>query len=221
LSRTGLIAVVLVLLGGSVAAFAWTEKLKLKPAPVSKAHFVRRFSPTCGCHRSATRLTFRSRGRERVDVSIVDAAGDFVATLVKGKEIPEGHVTFVWDGRDDGGRIVPDGLYRAKVRLHDARRTLLIPAAIHVDTKAPKVNVVSVQAGTGVNVRYRTTEAARSILRVDGRPVFRGARNHAGTARLQWPGPWPEPGSHEVALVLVDRAGNRSEPTQPVAVDVP
>src|SRR6188472_636469 len=90
LSRTGLLAVVLVLLGGSVAAFAWTEKLKLKPAPVSKAHFVRHFSPTCGCHRSVTRLIFRSRGPERVDVSIVDANGDFVANLAKGKEIPKG-----------------------------------------------------------------------------------------------------------------------------------
>jgi FlgD Ig-like domain len=220
LSRTGLLAVVLVLLGGSVAAFAWTEKLKLKPAPVSKAHFVRHFSPTCGCHRSVTRLIFQSRGPERVDVSIVDANGDFVANLAEGKEIPKGHVTFVWDGRDESGKIVSDGLYRAKVRLHDARRTLLIPAAIHVDTKAPKVSILSVQAGAGATVRYQSTETARPILQVDGKPVFHGMREHAGTAQLQWPGPWSETGSHDVTLVLVDRAGNRSEPSDPVAVDV-
>ena len=219
MSRTGLIAVVLVLLVGSVAAFAWTEKLTLKPAPVSKSHFIRHFSPTCGCHRSVTRLTFRSRGPERVDVTIVDADGDYIATLAEGKEIPEGHVSFTWDGRTSDGQIAPDGLYRAKVRLHDARRTLLIPAAIHVDTMAPKVSNVSVEAGTGADVRYSSTEAARPILLVDGKVVFRGQRKHAGTARMRWPGPWPEPGTHEVTLVLVDRAGNRSEPSRPVAVD--
>jgi hypothetical protein len=221
LSRNGLIAVVLVLLAGSVAAFAWTERLKLKPAPVSKSHFVRHFSPTCGCHRSSTHLTFRSRGPERVDVSIVDADGHFVTTLAEGREIPEGHVTFVWDGRDADGNVVRDGLYRTKVRLEHARRTLLIPAAIHVDTVAPKPRVSSVTAGTGADVRYGSTEAARPILFVDGKAVFRGKRKHAGNARLQWPGPWPSPGSHEVTLVLVDRAGNRSEPTAPLTVQAP
>jgi FlgD Ig-like domain len=219
--RNGVIAVVLVLLGGSVAAFAWTEKLKVSPVPVTKVRFVRHFSPTCECRRSTARLIFQVRHPERLDVSIVDADDSHVATLAKGRDLSEGRVTFEWDGRDDDGRVVPDGPYRAKVRLEDDRRTILIPGPINVDTVPPRARVLSLQSGTGLDLRYASSEAARPFLLVDGKIVFRGERTHAGKAGLEWPGPWPGSGPHTASLVLVDRAGNRSLPTTPIIVQAP
>ena len=97
------------------------------------------------------------------------------------------------------------------------RRTILIPTTIQVDTVAPHVRVLSVQSGPGLDVRLSSNESARAILLLDGKTVFRGRRRAAGTQTLHWLGPLPA-GSHEVTVVVVDQAGNRSQPTQPVAV---
>jgi hypothetical protein len=166
-------------------------------------------------------LIFQVRHPERLDVSIVDADDAHVATLAKGRDLSEGRVTFEWDGRDDDGRVVPDGPYRAKVRLEDDRRTILIPGPINVDTVPPRARVLSLQPGTGLDLRYASSEAARPFLLVDGKILFRGQRKYSGKAGLEWPGQWPGPGAHRVSLVLVDRAGNRSPPTTPIIVQAP
>ncbi|HEY7004381.1 MAG TPA: FlgD immunoglobulin-like domain containing protein [Gaiellaceae bacterium] len=220
MKRTGLIAVALVLLVGSAAAFAWTEKLKLEPARVSKPQFDRHFSPTCNCHRATSSLSFVLERGQRIDVSVVDVDGDHVATLASGQAEPAGRVRLAWDGRTDDGLIAPDGIYRLKVRLQAERRTILIPSTIHVDTSAPELRDVVVegaQTGSGLVIRYASDETARPLLKLDGKIVFRGERRHPGNARLRWEGPLP-PGSHEAVLVLVDQAGNRSQPSQPVTV---
>jgi hypothetical protein len=220
MTRTGLIAVVLVLLVGSAAAFAWTEKLKLEPAPVSKPEFDRHLSPSCGCRRATSHLSLLLRHSQDLDASVVDAEGNHVRTLVEGQHAPAGRVRLRWDGRGDNGQLVPDGIYRLRLRLHGDRRTILIPSAIHVDTKAPQGHVLGVQqtqSGPGLLVRYSSDETARALLLLDGEVVARGERHQAGDTRLRWSGPLPA-GSHEVTLVLVDLAGNRSQPTQPVTV---
>jgi hypothetical protein len=220
MTRTGLIAVALVLLVGSAAAFAWTEKLKLEPARVSKPQFDRHFSPTCDCRRATSHLSFVLERGQRIDVSVVDVDGHHVATLAARREEPAGRVRFEWDGRTEDGQVVPDGIYRLKVRLQSERRTILIPSTIHVDTSAPElrdVGVENAQTGSGLVVRYASDETARPLLKLDGKVVFRGERRRPGNARLRWLGPLP-PGSHEVTLVLVDQAGNPSQPSQPVTV---
>ena len=216
MGRTGLIAVALFLLIGSVAAFTRTEKLKLEPAPISNPRFDRHFSPTCGCRRATAHLRFRLHGSERVDVSIVDADDNHVATLASRRELAAGPASFEWNGRGDDGRVAPDGTYRLKIRLEHDRRTILLPTTIRLDTVAPEARILSVQGGPGLDVRYSSNETGRAILLLDGKPVFR--RHHrAGSEELRWPGPLP-PGNHQVTLVVVDQAGNRSQPTMPVEV---
>jgi hypothetical protein len=212
-TRAGLIAVVLVLLVGSAAAFAWTEKLKLAPARVAKPDYIRHYSPG----RKPDPLSFVIRRAQALDVSVVDADGHHVATLAEGKDERAGRVSFLWDGKNDAGEPVPDGVYRLKVRLHDERRTILIPSTIHVDTTAPKARILGVRSIDGIAVRYSSDESARPLLLLDGKVVLRGDHHRPGDARVRWPGPVPS-GSHQVTLVLVDRAGNRSQPTAPVTV---
>ena len=205
------------LLIGSVAAFTRTEKLKLAAAPVVKPQFDRHISPVCGCRTSTAGLSFLLRRAERIDVSVVDADGGHVVTLVQGKDEPAGRVSLDWNGRGADGQVVPDGVYRLKVRLERDRRTILIPMTIHVDTTAPHGRILSVQSGAGLDVRYTSSETARALLLLDGKVALRGKQRRPGTARLHWEGPLP-PGSHAITIVLVDQAGNRSQPTQPVAV---
>jgi len=219
LSRTGLIALALVLLIGSAAAFARTERLKLAPSPIAKPKFERHVSPGCGCKHTTAQLSFLLRRPEQLDVSVVDSDGDHVATLAEAQELAAGRVSFKWDGRDDDGQLVPDGLYRLKVRLRHDRRTILLPKAIFVDTTPPDVRVLAeVSTAKGLVVRYRANEAVRAFLLLDGKKVARGSHKSAGSGRLEWTqaGTLPQP-TTGLTVVAVDRAGNRSEPV-PVVV---
>jgi hypothetical protein len=218
LSRTGLIALALVLLIGSAAAFARTERLKLAPSPVAKPKFERHISPTCGCRHATAQLSLLLRGPEQLDASVVDSDGDHVATLAEGQDLAAGRASFKWNGRDDEGQVVSDGLYRLKVRLEHDRRTILIPKAILVDTSPPDVRVLeTVSTPEDLVVRYKTNEAVRAFLLLNGKKVAHDSRKTAGSGRLEWPqaGNLPQPATGFI-VVAIDRAGNRSEPV-PVA----
>jgi len=200
------------LLVGSAAAFTRTERLKLAASPVSKPQFERYLSPACDCPHSDVQLSLLLRRPETLDVSVVDADGAHVTTLVEGEDARAGRQVFTWDGRSEDGQVVPDGLYRLKVRLEHDRRTILIPKTIHVDSTPPHARVLDVvRTGGGLVLRYRSNEAGHAVLVENGRPVERGRRRGPGTWRLDWGGPVTTSASG-LALVVVDLAGNRSRP---------
>jgi hypothetical protein len=216
--RTALIVLAVALLVGSAAAFTRTERLKLAASPVSKPQFERHLSPDCDCPHSVVQLSLLLRRPETLDASVVDSDGGHVATLLEGKAARAGRQVFTWDGRNDGGQVVPDGLYRLKLRLERDRRTILIPKTILVDTAPPRVRVLrAVAEPDGVAVRYRTNEGARVFLLLDGKKVAHGGRRSGGAGRLLTdPMGIPNP-LDGFTLVAVDRAGNR---TEPLPVDV-
>lgn len=218
------------LLVGSVAAFTYTQKLKLERSPVSTARFFDRWlSPECDCDREMSRLTFRLRERERIDATIVDADGDFVRTLLTASEQESGWVEMDWDGRDEAGRIVPDGDYRVRVRMRDERRTIVIPVELHVDSVPPRARLVGVSSttlepGDEIKLQYETNEFGRPLLLVDEEVAARGAERAPGRSAVVWAGEVLgaplSPGIYEVSLVVEDSAGNRSEPTRPTHIAV-
>jgi len=215
MGRTALIVLAVALLVGSAAAFTRTERLKLALSPVAKPKFERHLSPTCDCPHATAQLSLLLRRPERLDVSVVDSDGARVTTLVEANNARAGRVAFAWDGRDDSGEVVPNGLYRLKVRLERDRRTILIPKTILVDTAPPRMQILEAVAGVdGVQVRYRASEAARAILLLDGKKVGHGSK---GQVTWQPPGIPPAAG---LTLVAIDKAGNRSEPV-PVSVATP
>jgi hypothetical protein len=201
------------LLVGSAAAFTRTERLKLAASPVAKPQFERHLSPACDCPHSVVQLSLLLRRPETLDASVVDSDGAHVVTLAEGQNSNAGHVSFEWDGRNDDGEVVPDGLYRLKLRLERDRRTILIPKTILVDTAPPRVRVLGAVAGPdGVAVRYRTNESARVFLLLNGKKVAHGGRRSGRAGRmLTNPMGIPDP-LNGFTLVAVDRAGNRAEP---------
>ena len=208
------------LLVGSAAAFTRSERLKLSASPLAKPEFGRHISPTCGCSRAASSLSFLLRRSERLDVSVVDSDGGHVATLADAQESEAGNVSFEWDGRDDEGQIVPDGRYRLKVRLERDRRTILIPKTIVVDTAPPQVRIVeAVTTEAGVLVRYRTNEGVRVRLLLDDKKIAGDIRLKPGVGRVTWETAGTPPASG-VTLVAVDRSGNRTKPV-PVSIATP
>ena len=217
------------LLVGSVAAFTYTQKLKLQRSPISTARFDRWISPECDCPRQTVRLSFELRERERIDATIVDEDGDLVTTLLAASEEAPGRVRLAWDGRDDAGRVVPDGDYRVRVRLRDKRRTIVIPTEVHVDTVPPRVVLRGVSSttlapGEEVELRYETNEFGRPLLLVDGELAARGPERTPGRKTVSWGGrvrgTLLPPGIHSVSLVVEDSARNRSEPTDSTTIAV-
>ena len=153
----------LALIAATAAAFAWTESLKLERLPVVGPRFPESFSPVCVCPTETAKLRLRFRVNDTVDADILDADGEAVRSLGE-RRVRPGLVTFEWDGRNDEGRIVPDGPYRLKVEFEDKRRTIVIPNRIFVDTVPPEV------------VDMRSAIPSRSPLTVTAVPTSSGSR---------------------------------------------
>ena len=215
-SRAALTALVLALLAGATAAFALTEKLKLDGRAVTATKVRHAFSPTCGCRTRAARIVLTLRERGAVAAEIVGAGGRHVRTLERRGGEAAAEARFRWDGRDDEGRLVWDGIYRLRIRVTDGR-AFLVPNRIRVDTAPPELDVVSVRPRVlspdeELAVAFTTDEGVRPLLLVDGEPVARARFARAGRRALTWEGEGRRrplrPGSHTLVLRVRDRAGN-------------
>ncbi len=232
------------ILAASVA-FVRAQALKLEPSALKRPRVERVFSPVCRCEDERTAgLAFGLRRRSRVDAQMIDSDARRVRTLLNGATRPAGRVRFAWDGRDDAGRLVPDGLYRLRLVL-DEEREVVVPRPVRVDTQAPRATlieiaprVIAAPAREGgrrrdarraprpapIAVRYRSTEAGRATLLVDGETVLSTGRRPAGRRSLRWDGRVGAAalgvGVYELSVRVRDRAGNSSVPTRSLPLRV-
>ncbi|MEP7335006.1 MAG: FlgD immunoglobulin-like domain containing protein [Actinomycetota bacterium] len=210
---------VLGLLGGTAAAFAVTERLKLVPSPIVAPKLTKAFSPVCDCPTDEARIRFGLRHADRLTVTVIDADDRPVRTIADGEQFPAGPVEFVWDGRG-----APEGAYRVRVHLADARRTIDIPNEMRLDTTQPVLDVLSVaprvfspdgdRNGDFVRVRFRLSERSRVVLSVGGKEVVRSTPRRAGDGKIEWYGRGAREGPHSLVIVAYDLAGNRSREAQ-------
>ncbi len=229
MARFAPIALVLALLVATAGAFALTESLKLEKSPITGTKVQKTFSPVCGCPTRVARIAFRLRTANRLTTVIVDSGGTVVRTLVTGRRVPKGLVVLRWNGRDDGGTLLPDGSYKPRVHLSSDRRTILLPNPIRLDTQPPKSSIVSVEPrvftpGFGrITVTYRVSEPASAVLYVNGIRRVR-SRFHPLQGNVQWFGtigsvPLPA-GTYRLQLAAIDLAGNLGPrtPATPVRI---
>lgn len=220
---------VVALLGGSAAAFAITERLKLVKSPILATKVDKEVSPTSG---SRARISFRLRKADSLSVAIVDRGGKVVRALVSSHHVPSGQQILWWYGRDDSGVPVPDGEYKPRVHLAGQHRTILLPNPIRVDTQAPRISLAGLNLRVFspdgdyrfdyVKVRYRSSEPARAVLFANGHLVVKVKSFKAHT--LTWNGradglPRP-PGRYRLQLRAIDQAGNISAPSRVFAVRI-
>ena len=204
------------LLGGSAAAFAVTERLKLVRSPITHTRVDKVVSPASG-RRAA--IVFRLRNGDRLSLAIVTSNDRVVRALVNSTTVRAGRHRYTWNGRADNGEFVPDGTYRPQVHLANAHRTILLPNPILVDTKAPHIalvrknlTVVSPDGDTRhdyLKVFFRTSEPARAVLVANGHRVVKVKSFKAES--LQWGrrnGMPTRPGVYRLYLRAIDEAGN-------------
>ena len=216
---------VLGLLAGTAAAFAVTEHLKLQRSPIFRTDIDKIFSPVCRCSTEKARIRFQLRRADRITLTIEDSDGTIVRTIVAGHRAARGRFGRYWDGRDDTGAVVPDGVYKPRVHLAQQHRTIVLPNPIQVDTKPPHVSVLGwIPRGRvltpdrnfrheRLEVRYRLSEPGHVILYVGGKRRYR-SRSQQTTGIARWfghvNGRGVPAGRYRVALAERDLAGNLS-----------
>ena len=196
--------VVVLLIGGTAAAFAYTQGLKQTKSPIVATQVTKEFS-------RFAHIAFGLRRADHVSIEILNSHGDVVRTLVADRAVRKGFRGFTWDGRDDGGSRLPDGVYRVRVDLQDADRTIDLPNRIVLDTVPPRVVGASARVTASLlRVSYRFDGQAQALLYVNGTRRVRSASirpvGHVNLA-LRF-----IPKGAVIKLVARDLAGNLSKP---------
>ena len=234
MSRIAPTVVVALLLAATAVAFAFAQRAKLEESPIESTLFQRRLlSPVCtACAPNARQapIGFRLRNEDHVDVDVVDGDGQIVRDgLVTGRYTPRA-LRFSWDGKDNRGEVVADGLYRVRVSLADEGRTLEFPDEIRVDGTPPAIEEVEVgprvispdgdRRSDRALISYRFSEPAYAVLFVDGKRRSGRSFRRRPAGVLQWYGQGVRPGTYRLALVAQDPAGNQSPSTREFSVRV-
>ena len=223
---------VLALIGSTAAAFAVTEGLKLEKSPITGTQVDKAIAPGCRCANENVQVGFTLRKSDRVSVAIVNGKGQVVRTLARSRRARPGTQQFVWDGRDQAGRVVPDGTYRPRVHLAREHRTIVLPNPIRSDATRPLIKLDSVAPPVFspdgdfqreyVRLRYRTSERARAILYVNG-DRWGTVHDYLRVGKLDWGGRAVRrlpAGLYRVRLRAQDLAGNVGPPTRALVVRI-
>jgi hypothetical protein len=215
LNRLAAIVVVL-LIGGTAAAFAYTQGLKQTKSPIFATQIQPRrgqFSPTCACSTKFMHIAFGLRRDDHLSIEIVKSNGDVVRTLVADRAVRKGFRGFTWNGRGDDGKTLPDGVYKARVELADADRTIDLPNRLVLDTVPPRVTGASARkVGPNLVVRYRFDGQAHALLFVGDTRIEKTFRyKPVGTMTVPLATIGRRGGSGAVAVGAEDLAGNVSK----------
>ena len=232
MARIASTVLVVALLAATVAAFVLTQGLKLEMSPIFGTKVENAvFSPVCGCDKRAARISFKLRDADRIDVAIVDGSDRVVRTIEQGRSYPPGAVEVRWNGRDDAGRVLPEGAYRPRVHLDREHFTTTLPNPLRIDVTRPVVQLIGVAPrvfspdGDGrsdrVLARIRASEPVRGTLFVnEKRRQLKRFRAEEDT--LSWNGRIlgrpARQGAYAIQAGGVDEAGNRAELTRAVPV---
>jgi hypothetical protein len=134
----------------TVAAFAWSQRLKRDPLVLDRVSFlvvpqsdsqrprVRAFTPNGDCRFDRVRIRFRVTRSDRAHVQVVKPGGKLVVTLARDTYLKRYRFfTFHWDGRVRNDGKAPPGRYKLRVKLLDQDRTL-VPGGVMRLHEAPR-----------------------------------------------------------------------------------
>jgi hypothetical protein len=142
----GLVFALLVL--ATLAAFAWSQRLKRDPLVLDRVTFVavpivhpkhpvHSFTPNGDCRYDKMRIRFRTTQSDRGTVQVIEPGGAVVLTLARDVYLKRYRFhTFYWDGRTRNDGIAPPGRYKLRVRLLGQGRTLVPPGVVKLHRAA-------------------------------------------------------------------------------------
>jgi hypothetical protein len=139
-------AIFVVLIAATFGAFFVAQRLKNSPSVIQKVTYNGVFSPNRDGRKDRLRINFRLKESDDVTVSVLDDDGDRVRELLDDRSVPA-YTTLTpslsWDGRDDEGRMLPDGRYRIRLTLRRQGRSVVLPRSVIKDTTPPRPRVLS------------------------------------------------------------------------------
>ncbi|HEX3806178.1 MAG TPA: FlgD immunoglobulin-like domain containing protein [Gaiellaceae bacterium] len=231
MARWSVLGVTLVLLAATVVAFGRIEALKLEKNPVGGPQISPTFSPVCKCSQRVAQIKFKLVKTGALTLTITTPDNQLVRTLVHGRRFRAGKVHFTWNGRDNAGKLVPDGTYRIGVLVSGEHRVIVLPDRTTVDTVPPVLSGVTATPATispdgdhrddRTALSYKVSEHAKVRVLVRGTVVVRG-RGAPLHKTLYWSGTVKSrvlpAGTYRVTLRATDLAGNVSEKTVKVQI---
>ena len=166
-------AVFAALVVATFGAFFVAQRLKNTPTDVQGFGRTPLFSPNGDGRRDGAKLSFLLKQADDVDVDLVTTDGDRVKRLATDRKLPAYRkLALRWDGTDDRGRPVPDGVYRARITLLREGRAITVFKGIRKDTTPPRPRVTSVgpsSAATAELLPTRTGKPATVNFAASGR----------------------------------------------------
>jgi hypothetical protein len=238
LQRTIGLVLVVGLLAGSAVGFAVAQAGKSVTPYITATDFTRAqwLSPSCACPTSAAAFTITATGAPHIGVRIVTVPGLVPVRTLTTSVSTSRPISLVWDGRNDAGAIVPDGLYRAQLVFPKQVRTVV--DRMQVDTTAPVVKaqlpagavlpasgpaayrfrLTSDEPGSAIAVVYRV-EPDQSVAEI-WRQSVPTAVTPGTPVTLTWNGQRQKPagraapGVYTVGYEVTDRAGNLTRSPQ-------
>lgn len=155
----GLVFALLVL--ATLAAFAWSQRLKRDPLVLDRVTFVGvpvlhprnpvySFTPNDDCRYDRIRIRFRTTQSDQGTVQVVKPGGKLVITLARNTYLKRYRFhTFYWDGRSRNDGIAPLGRYKLRVKLLGQDRVLVPPGSMKLHRAKRNPTAGCERAATG------------------------------------------------------------------------
>jgi hypothetical protein len=149
-------AVFVALVAATFGAFFLAQRLKNEPSIVKGFTRVAIISPNGDGRKDRSPMSFFLKKADDVSVDIVDRRRTLIRSLVEDRHLDARQRIrgLAWDGRDDEGRVVPDGIYQVRVTLRREGRAVFLPSIITVDNTPPHPIVVAIGPNGGEVPEY-------------------------------------------------------------------
>jgi len=153
-SRAWAALVFALLVLATLAAFAWSQRVKRDPLVLDRVTLVSPlrgepvhhrdsdrkwvFTPNGDCHFDTIRIRFRTTQSDRGTVQIVKPGGKLVLTLARNVYLKRYTFhTYLWNGYERNDGVAPPGRYKLRVKLLGQNRVLVPPGAIRLHKVPP------------------------------------------------------------------------------------